>query len=87
MVRDSYKLSFLYNSRDHAKIPKHANATGSVSLCELSTKSQGLATWQQAGFLLGWFSSLNSGVLRSSETLFHVRTTRRDIPENGNFQT
>jgi hypothetical protein len=38
-----------------------------------------------AGFLLGWFSTLKMEVIRSSETSVHIRITRRYIPENGNI--
>jgi hypothetical protein len=37
-----------------------------------------------ARFLLGWFSPLKMEVIRSSETSFHIRTTRWYIPEVGN---
>jgi hypothetical protein len=37
------------------------------------------------GFLLGWFSTLKLEVIRYSETLVNMRTTRRCIPEDGNF--
>jgi hypothetical protein len=85
MVRDNYKVSFLCSSRDHAKAPKYANAIGTVPLSGRSMIRQELATWQHAGFLIGWFSTQKTEVLRSSETLFHVRTIWRDSSEDGNF--
>jgi hypothetical protein len=39
-----------------------------------------------ARFLLGTFSTLKMGVIRSSETWIHIRTTRRYIPEDDNIQ-
>jgi hypothetical protein len=37
----------------------------------------------QAGFLIGWFSSMKMEMIYSSETSFHIWTTRRYIPEDG----
>jgi hypothetical protein len=39
-----------------------------------------------AGFMLGLFSTLKMGVMRSSETSVRIQTKRRYIPEDGNIQ-
>jgi hypothetical protein len=39
-----------------------------------------------SGFLLGSFSTPKMEVMRSSETSFHIWTTRRYVPEDGNIQ-
>jgi hypothetical protein len=40
-----------------------------------------------AGFCLGLFSTLKLEVIASYETSVHIRTTRRYIPEGGNFHS
>jgi hypothetical protein len=39
-----------------------------------------------AGFFLSWFYTLKMEVIRSSETFVYIRTIRRYIREDGNFQ-
>jgi hypothetical protein len=41
----------------------------------------------QSGFFLCWFSTLKMEVTLFSETLFHIQTTLRYIPEDGNIHS
>jgi hypothetical protein len=45
-----------------------------------------LATCWHAGFLFAWFSTLKMEAIHSTETLIHIWTTRRYIPEDGNIR-
>jgi hypothetical protein len=48
-------------------------------------KSAEQETSESSSFLLGWYWTLKMEVIRSSETSVHIRSTRRYIPEDGNF--
>jgi hypothetical protein len=53
---------------------------------EQETSVQQVSRPKHAGFLLGWFWALRMEVIFFSETLLHIRTTRRYIRDDGNVQ-